>query len=97
MAGVAQLVEWLLLSPAAGALRDSAWVVLGVLLPPALAVWGRGVLRGLAAAAVAVALVARRRWGVLAMLLPTLAAADAALAAARLWAEQHSRPAPAPW
>ena len=74
---LAQLMLWLLLSPAAGVARDTAWVVLAVLLPPALVVWGRRVLWALLLAAAVVLLTANRQWRLVGLL-----GAGVALAAA---------------
>ena len=92
-AAAAQLALWLLLSPSAGRLREAAWLAIGVLLPPALAVWGRSVLWGIGLAAAALQLAAYRRWQLLALLTGAAVAGDAA---AWLWAGRP-RPPPAPW
>lgn len=99
MAVTAQLLLWLLLSETAGRAREAAWVVLAVLLPPALAVWGRSVLWALASAAAAVVLTASRQWRLLALLGGAMAALDAAASLGLVWGQQRSRPAPvpAPW
>ena len=62
MAVAAQLLLWLLLSRTAGWLRDTAWLVLAVVLPPALAVWGRGVLWALGLVAASVLAAASQQW-----------------------------------
>lgn len=94
---MAQLILWVLLSPAAGAARDTAWVALAVLLPPALAVWGRRLLWALLLGAAALLLAADRQWRLLALLGAGAAAVEAVACLACWQAGLPTAPPPAPW
>ena len=94
---LASVVLWVLLSPAAGAARDTAWVVLAVVIPPALAVWGRRLLWALLLVAAALLLAADRQWRLLALLGAAAAAVEAVAGLAWWQASLPAAPTPAPW
>ncbi|KAL4852999.1 E3 ubiquitin-protein ligase [Chlorella vulgaris] len=96
-AGTAQLLLHLLLSPAAGRLRDAAWLAAAVALPPALAVWGWSLVWALLLAAATLLLAASRCWSQLAVLLGAAAVMEAVAWAVHRVPVQHCPSSAAAW